>query len=106
MRHPHQPKFQQHQGKRTTRQLFLVFLAIFTIWMALSPYGLWQYYKVSREFKNLRQENQRLETENRELLIQITRLQNDPVYIEEIARRDFGLLKKNELLFDFRPRSR
>ena len=79
----------------------LLGLAILTLWMALSPYGLWQHSRISRQLEELKAENARLEQENQQLLREITLLRNDPQYIEEMARREYGLLKKNELIFDF-----
>ena len=92
----------QHKSRKPLKRPALLFLVLLALWLLLSPYGLWRYAKVSGELKELRAESQRLETQNRELLTEITRLQNDPAYIEEVARREYGLLKENEILFDFR----
>lgn len=96
------PRSYSNSNGRPLKPLALIILAILALWMLLSPHGLWQYGKVSQELKELQAENQRLEEENRQLLTEITRLRNDPQYIEEVARREHGLLKKNELLFRFK----
>jgi cell division protein FtsB len=44
----------------------------------------------------------RLEKTNQELLEQINRLRNDNEYIETVARRELGLVKKDEIIFRFR----
>jgi cell division protein FtsB len=44
----------------------------------------------------------RLEKTNQELLEQINRLRNDKEYIETVARRELGLVKKDEIIFIFR----
>jgi cell division protein FtsB len=31
----------------------------------------------------------------------VNRLENDPATIEEVARKKFGFLKENEILYDF-----
>lgn len=96
MPRPYQPK-----EKNPIKAVILLLLALLALWMLLSPYGPWQYSRISRELAGLREENSRLEQENHELLIEIERLRNDPEYIEELARREHGLLKKNELIFNF-----
>ena len=42
-----------------------------------------------------------LEKENHDLRAEIDGLLNDPEYLEEIARKEYGLLRKNERVFDF-----
>jgi cell division protein FtsB len=42
-----------------------------------------------------------LEKENQRLLDDIRRLQNDPAYIESVARRELGLIKADEILYRF-----
>ena len=53
------------------------------------------------ELKTLRQETIQLEQENTRLQAEIDLLQNDSEYLEDIARKDYGLLKKNEQVYDF-----
>jgi len=59
------------------------------------------YYAIQKKLQYVEAENKRLSTENQQLRIQIEKLQEDPEYLEKIARKDFGLLKKNEMVFDF-----
>lgn len=82
----------------------LPFLALMGLWLLLSPYGLWQYTKISREMSQLQEENAHLEATNQDLRQKIERLKNDPEYLEEVARREYGLIKENELIFDFSGR--
>ncbi len=53
------------------------------------------------ELKELQAEKERLRLENEKLTAELEQLRNDPEYLEEIARKDFGLLKKNERIYDF-----
>ncbi len=94
--------YQNNDLNPVVKFLVLLLLASLALWMLLSPHGLWQYGKISRKIEELQAENHRLEEENRQLLTEITRLRNDPQYIEEVARRKHGLLKKNELIFHFK----
>ncbi len=79
----------------------LVTMVVLSIWIYFSPYGLRNYLdmrarltKVSTEINNLKQQNKALRQE-------IRHLRSDPAYQEEIARRNFNMLKRNEMVFDF-----
>ena len=48
--------------------------------------------------------NEELRQENQVLKEEIDKIQNDPEYLEEVARKKFGLIKKNELIFNFRKK--
>jgi cell division protein FtsB len=59
-----------------------------------------------RKFKQLAQKresltvyNQNLNLKNEEMYREISRLKNDPIYLEEIARKEFGLVKPDEIIF-------
>lgn len=43
--------------------------------------------------------NQNLNAKNEEMYREISRLKNDPIYLEEIARKEFGLVKPDEIIF-------
>jgi cell division protein FtsB len=43
--------------------------------------------------------NQELNKKNEEIYRKINRLKRDPVYLEEIARKEFGLVKPDEIIF-------
>ncbi|MFW8601528.1 FtsB family cell division protein [Desulfobacterota bacterium M19] len=79
----------------------IVTLIVLSAWIYFSPYGLRNYLdmrsrlaRVSTEVNNLRKQNKALRRE-------IRHLQSDPAYQEEIARRNFNMLKRNEMIFDF-----
>jgi cell division protein FtsB len=50
-----------------------------------------------REF--LIQSNQQLNGKNEAMYREIFRLKHDPVFLEEIARKEFGLVKPDEIIF-------
>jgi cell division protein FtsB len=43
--------------------------------------------------------NQQLNGKNEEMYREIFRLKHDPVFLEEIARKEFGLVKPDEIIF-------
>lgn len=75
--------------------LFLILLFFFS-----SNKGS-EYLKLRKRISNLSTEVVNLQKQNEELKIEIDKLNNDQQYVEDIARRDYGLLKKNEIVFDF-----
>lgn len=99
----------RYQSKEPARALPIavaIVLAALAAWMLFSPHGGWKYYQVSRDLRAIRAENKGLHQANEELRQEIHRLKNDPKYLEEVARQDFDLLRKNEMIFDFSRESR
>jgi len=48
----------------------------------------------------------RIEQENIRLYREIDRLKNDPAYIESVARKELGMIGKNEVIFKTRDAGR
>ncbi len=83
--------------------ILLVVLAL--LWVVFSPgSGLLAIWRKHSELKNMQQQNVVLEGDNLQLQKIIDKLQNDPVYLEEVARREYSLLKKNERVYEFAPK--
>ena len=81
----------------------LVVLAL--LWVIFSPgSGLLAIWKKRSQLNNLQQQNLVIEAENAQLQKEIDKLQNDPAFLEEVARREHNLLKKNERVFEFAPK--
>lgn len=76
------------------------------LWVLFSPEGALRYYRIAQEEHALRAQNEALSEQNKELMKEIARLSNDPAYIEEVARKKYGYLKKNEILFEFKDRKK
>ncbi len=78
----------------------LVCLAL--MWVLFAPgQGVVSLLRQRSELMELQAEAERLQIQNEKLAAELERLQNDPEYLEEIARKDFGLLKENERVYDF-----
>ncbi len=76
------------------------------LWVLFSPEGALKYYRIAKEEHALRAQNEALSEQNKELMKEIARLSNDPAYIEEVARKKYGYLKKNEIIFEFSKRKK
>lgn len=80
--------------------IFLVTVAF--AWIIFAPHiGILAYLQKHSRFKSLEEKTVQLEESNTSLSTEIDRLKNDPAYLEDVARREQGLLKKNEYIYDF-----
>jgi cell division protein FtsB len=80
--------------------VFLIVLLL--VWVFLAPRNsALHLFRVQKELKMIQTKNKALEEENAALRAEIDKLENDPAYLEEKARKDYGLIKKNELLYKF-----
>jgi cell division protein FtsB len=80
--------------------LFVLFLALF-----LTPgKGLYFLRKQKKEVSEISAEKLELTIKNDELREDIQKLQTDMNYLEEVARKQHGMLKKDEKVFDFSSR--
>ena len=77
-------------------------LVFAVLWIIFAPgSGLVTLISKRSELKKLQQETMQIEQQIDGLQGDIDRLHNDPSYLEDVARKDFGLLKKNEKVYDF-----
>lgn len=76
-------------------------------WLIFSPgSGLLRILSQREELQALQAERDHLVQENNHLQAEIDKMKSNPAHLEEVARRDFGLLKSNERVYDFsRPES-
>ena len=88
--------------KETLPRVFLLFLLLFGTGMIvislIGDQGLIAYYRLRTEAAQLRQDVKRLEKRRTFLGHEIRALRDDPRYIEHLARRDLGLVKKGEIV--------
>lgn len=84
-----------------TRLLFFLALATAGVMLAVPAWKGVQYMRLAHELSRVRAENRRLVAENKWYRQEIERLVHDPAYLEEVARKEYGLLKKNEVLYHY-----
>lgn len=92
-----------------TKQRIFVGISILLLFSLLlfimfSDSGLADLFKLKSDRDRLVQENERLKQENLSLYRTIERLKNDPEYIESIARKELGMIKKDEVIL--KPKNR
>ena len=90
---------------RHKRKTILIISAVvaflLALWITFSPNGIWKYSAIKKELKKIKAENKTLEAQNKALSEEIFKLKNDSDYLKEIARKNYGLIQKNEIIFEF-----
>jgi cell division protein FtsB len=69
----------------------------------VSEHGLADLIFLKKERRKLVEKSERLNQENLSIGIEIERLKHDPGYIENIARKELGMIGKNEVIL--KPRN-
>ena len=77
--------------------LFVLLLVV--SWLAFGDRGFIYLYKMEKERQEYLERIQELKLANQELKEEIERLHYDSEYIEETARKELGLVKKNEVIY-------
>lgn len=87
--------------KRFFRVICIAATLLVAGWILFSSNGAIKYRTVQKQLQAVQDENIKLSAENEQLKIEIEKLKSDPTYLEEVARKDYGLVRKNEMIFDF-----
>ncbi len=83
-------------------KISLVLAGLVMLWLLVSPQtGVYGLLKLRQEAAQLERQTELLIRSNEELLEEIERLKHDPDYLERVAREKYGMLRKNEQVFDF-----
>jgi len=86
------------------RPLLFILLFVFLVMGLLTFFGekgILHLLRLKRELTRIREENQRAEEENQRLREEVKRLQQEKRYIEEIARKELGMVKEGEVIYQF-----
>lgn len=80
----------------------VAFAVVSLLWIVFAPErGLFHLDKRSKYLAELEAESSGLVQENSDMTRDIERLQSDGEYLEQVAREEHGMLKDNEMVFDF-----
>ena len=77
--------------------LFLI-LGIFTFF---GDKGILHLLRLQKELDRIKEVNVKIEDEYRKLKEEVRRLHDEKRYIEEIARKELGLVKEGEIIYQF-----
>jgi len=76
----------------------LLILGVFTFF---GEKGVLHLLGLRKEVVRIKERNIKLEEENQKLREEVKRLQKDKRYIEEIARKELGMVKEGEIIYQF-----
>ncbi len=90
--------------KKTAR--FIIFIsfilsAILILECFFSKDGIRAFRTLKHQIKSLNAEIENLRVQKKKLEIEVYKLSSDDSYIEKIARRDYDLLRKKEIILKF-----
>jgi cell division protein FtsB len=77
--------------------LFILFFTVF------GERGLLRIYHMNQEKQEVQKRLDELKVENEKLKREIEALKTDRRYLESIARKDFGLVRPKEVIYQFAP---
>ncbi len=87
-------------SKRILVAIFLL-VSVMIFFAFFGDKGLLQVYRLRGELEEIERVNAELRTENDKLRAEIDNLRTNKKYIEELARRELGLVKKGEIIYQF-----
>jgi cell division protein FtsB len=87
---------------RRTLPVAMLSLAIVTVpLLVLSPDGLPKLRALQAELGERNAQNEELGRDVSRLRVEVRRLRDDPACVERIARDELGMVRKNEVVFQF-----
>jgi cell division protein FtsB len=78
--------------------LFILFFTVF------GERGVLRIYRLAQEKEEIQKKAAQIKTENEQLKREIEALKSDRRYLESIARKEFGLVRPNEIIYQFSPK--
>lgn len=91
-----------HKGPRPGLVLLLCFLGLLVLLSLVGDRGLLRLYEMGRLKAHLVRQIETLEHENAVLREEVEAMRRYPSRSEEIARRDLGLVRPGEIVYQFR----
>ncbi len=91
-------------SQRQKVMLAVIFIAMFNFLLVVlfGDNGWIELRRLDRTHQVLLEGNARLTHENLQMYRSVDRLQNDPSFVENIARQELGMIRSDELIFKFK----
>lgn len=88
--------------QRFVKKTVIILVAISFIWVIFAPdAGIFSWYRKKTKLESLEAEIAALEKQNRTLGNDISEITSKPEVLEEVARKKYKLMQKNEIIYDF-----
>jgi len=89
--------------KKPLLLLSLSFILILAFFLFFGEKGILHRLRLQRELARIKETNTKMAEENQKLKEEVRRLQSDRKYLEEIARKELGMVKEGEIIYQFDP---
>jgi len=83
--------------------LILILFLVLGLLTFFGDKGILHLLHLQKEVSRIKEANKVTEAENRKLREEVRRLQNEKRYIEGIARKELGMVKEGEIIYQFDP---
>lgn len=84
--------------------LAIVTMCLMLLFIVIGENGLSDLYRLKKQKENLSQKNDELKKENITYYREIERLKHDPRYVEDVARKELGVIGKDEVIIKVNPK--
>lgn len=93
-------------NQRQKIMLAVILIAMFNLLLVtlFGDNGLFELRRLQYSHQELLKDNARITKENLQMYHSVDRLQNDPNFIESIARQELGMIRSDEIIFKFKTK--
>lgn len=93
-----------NQRQKIMLSATLIFMFAFLLVVLFGDNGLLELRRLQHRHQTLYTDNARITKENLQMYRSVDRLQNDPNFIESIARQELGMIRSDEIIFKFKTK--
>jgi cell division protein FtsB len=87
--------------KKRVLLLILISFLILGFFTFFGEKGVLHLLRLQKELDRIKETNMNMEEENQKLKEEVRRLEHEKRYIEEIARKELGMVKEGEIIYLF-----
>jgi cell division protein FtsL len=88
-------------GKKRIFILVLFLFLILAFFTFFGDKGIFHLFRLQKELAQIKEMNVKIKEENKKLREEVSRLRSEKRYIEEIARKELGMVKEGEVIYQF-----
>ncbi len=89
--------------KRSFLFLIFIFFVVLGLLTFFGDKGILHLLRLERELTRIKEANHKFEQENEALREEIRKLQSEKRSIEELARKELGMVRQGEIIYQFDP---
>ncbi len=97
-------------SKEVKKRRFLILILVSFLILGFLTFfgekGILHLLRLQKELKEIKDRTAKVEEENQKLKEEVRRLQQEKRYIEEIARKELGMVKEDEIIYQFEDKQK